>query len=237
MIRRYSVFACVLLATVTTRIGADATAARSRDKAESQRDEAIKFLKTYVIDRSFQEPGSTFKLDNGKVEAVASGAVTYSNLVETKSGFEFDLTWHFKQINYDLDKNGKHISPGRDESSVDTNRYEIDERKSTGKLIGFNRMLASTRKNISPTGKASMVRIEMRGGALEVNESTMLYDDLFAEKGAFKPGAVDMFWRFNVNGGRVRLEHVETAFDVDPMSMKRTPNNGTVLKMSFTEEK
>jgi hypothetical protein len=224
----------VLLVTAASRGGAGA---KDAGDAGSQRDQAIKFLKAHVIGKTFKGQERTTKLDNGRMEAVFSATVAYSNLVETEDGFAFDETSVAKQTNYDLDKDGKRVLPGRNEDSAGAIRYEITRRQSTGKLVGFSRVLASTSKRTAPTGNAWAVRMEVGDGVLEMTESTLLYEDHYAEKGKFRPGATDARTRFSVTGGKAQGELVLTAFDVDPKTLKRTPKSDPPIKWIFTEER
>jgi hypothetical protein len=205
-----------------------------RDTA-SQRAQAVAFLRAHLIDKTLEGPPTTAKLDNGKVEAVFSSRTTFSNLAETKDGFLFDETTIHKQMNHDLDSDGKRILPGRDVSLVQTSRVEITQRKSTGKLVGFRRVLATTSQRAGTTGHASLVRMTVDKGGLEMVESSLLYEDHYAEKGRYRPGATEARTRFSVTAGKVQGELVYTGFEVDPETLKRTPKSDPPIKWIITE--
>src|SRR3954452_24029252 len=113
------------------------------------------------------------KIANGKVEAEFSSRRTFANLVETQDGFAFDIVWSNEQTNYDLDKDGRRIEPGRKEDRVVVGRYEVVEAKSTKRLIGFERVVSNSRYD--STGAAEAIRVKLEGNSLIIELSTINY--------------------------------------------------------------
>jgi hypothetical protein len=190
-------------------------------KADSQRAKAIKFLRDHVIGKTVVTPETIAKVDGGKMEAVLSGSETYTNLVETESGFKFDDFSNFKQTNYDLDKDGKRILPGQNKDGLELVQYELSERKCTGKLVGSYRIVSSTSKFFM-AGSTSGVLMEVKGDGLHFKEFSIAYEDFSAVGGKCKPGAYEATYHFYVKGGKLHGEGQTQHFEVDTATLKKT---------------
>ncbi len=193
------------------------------DEPKSQRTQVIEFLRKHVIDKALSSPPSTFLIDGGKVEVNSEEQATYTGLIETPEGFIFDLTSVSKATLYDMGADGKRASPGRDWGGVRVYRFEVKELRSTKALAGFCRLVSTTAKGKDPTGNFTSVRLSISDGRLQLIESTVDYVDFISTKGSFKPGGLDTTSRFSLSAGKLRLEQELALFDVDPMTLKRTP--------------
>ncbi len=193
------------------------------DEPKSQRTQVVEFLRKHAIDKSLSSPASTFLIDGGKVEVNSEEQATYTGLIETPEGFMFDLTSVSKATLYDMGADGKRASAGRDWGGVRVYRFEMKELRSTKALAGFCRLISTTAKGKDPTGNFTSVRLSMSDGRLQLIESTVDYVDFISTKGSFKPGGLDTTSRFTVSAGKLRLEQELALFDVDPVTLKRTP--------------
>jgi hypothetical protein len=192
-----------------------------RKGESSARARALKFLREHVIGKTVASGDTVFKYAGNKVEGVASGSDSFTNLVETPDGFKFDQLSVSKLTNYDLDKNGKRIQPGRNEDGLYLSRYQLTERRSTGHLVGTNRIISSTHKTYT-AGYTAAVLMEVREGGIQTREHSIFYDDFFAAKGKWKPGASEGRLRFSLKGSKLRVEGENLQFDVDPQTLKKT---------------
>jgi hypothetical protein len=192
--------------------------------ATSDRVQVLKFLKDHVVGRTVVTPKSIFKLDNDTMEAESEDQISYTNLMESASGFSFDVTTVAKVTRYDLDKTGKRKLPGRDLSGTEVYRYEIVERVSTKKLTGTGRLLSMTTKSPSRDGSAILFTgIKVADGKLYWNETLPGYLDLIAAGGKYKPGSWDATNSFFVVEGKLHAKAEYTVFEVDPDTLKRVP--------------
>lgn len=188
----------------------------------SDREDIIKFLRKNVIDRTIAAK-ITVKMANNTVETDFERRTTFSYLVETKDGFMFDAVIAIKQDIYDLDDDGKRIKPGRIENRNLTVRYEFSLRKSTGRMRGFSRLIAnSTGQAITGLAQSAEARID--GDTLVVDSETIGYSDHWGKGGEFFPGAHESNAVYSMRDGRLRRTETNNFFDVDPKTMKRTPN-------------
>jgi hypothetical protein len=144
MKRRLSLAVLAGLAVAAASGGQGGPAKRPSDRAR-----AIRFLRDHVIGRTVATPETVVKYAGNKVEGVSSATDSFTNLVETPDGFRFDVVSVARLTNYDLDKDGKRIRPGRKEDGLYLSRYELTERRSTGGLVGTNRIVSSTHKTFT----------------------------------------------------------------------------------------
>jgi hypothetical protein len=143
-------------------------------KGLSDRARALKFLREHVIGKTVATPETVVKYAGNKVEGVASGTDSYTNLIETADGFHFDVVSVSKLTNYDLDKDGKRVKPGRNEDATYLTRYELAERNSTGKLVGTARLISSTHKTFT-AGQTVAVLMAVEEAGLETREHSLWY--------------------------------------------------------------
>ncbi len=187
---------------------------------ESERAQVVKFLKANVIGKTLEITINS-KIDMGKVETEFNRRVTFCNLVESDKGIRFAEIAVIRQTNFDLDANGKRIGAGRRVDRTVMVNWEVGERLSTGKLVGFGTFPVNTA--VSPAGEFGTLTMGMEDGKLVMMRSTGLYSDFFAAGGKFKPGAADTRIEMTVVKGKLERTATETPYDVDPKTLKRTP--------------
>jgi hypothetical protein len=218
-----------VLAVAAASWGQGGPAKRSSDRAR-----AVKFLRDHVIGKTVATPETVVKYAGNKVEGVSSGTDNFTNLVETPDGFTFDVLSVAKLTNYDLDKDGKRVLPGRKEDGLYLSRYQLTERRSTGGLVGTNRVVSSTHKTFT-AGYTLAVLLEVQGGGLQTREHSLFYEDFFAEKGKWKPGASEVTLRFSLQGGKLRVDAENLQFDVDLKTLKKTRTADPPMKWTSTQ--
>ena len=190
----------------------------------TDRAQVIKFFKQNVIGRTLATPKTTYKWDDNKMEGDYQDQVIYNSFTETAEGFAFDVTSVSKQTLYDLDKQGQRLQPGRDFSGTFVLRYEIGERKSTQQLTGIARPIAMTIKAPSPEGTVSLVTgMKVADGKLTWNETLPGYGDSPGTKGKYKPGSWSVKVSMCLVEGKLHIEADQTNYDVDPVTLQRTP--------------
>ena len=88
---------------------------------------------------------------------------------------------------------------------------------------------------MDPTGSAYKVQLVFRDGELTFKESSLVYGDMLAAKGLFKPGIFEGTTRFFLKDGKLQCVANGVLFDVDPETLNRTPSKDRVPTMSYTE--
>jgi hypothetical protein len=229
-----TVLACAAL-SVLSCASADQELAEAKDEA-SDRVQVTTFLKEHVIGKTVATPKVTFQLHDNKMEGDYEDLTTFNNFAETAHGFSFDVTIVSKETRFEMDKAGKRVQPGRDNSGTEVFRYEICERASTKKLTGTARLLAKTTRGPGYEGCAILVAgMKLVDGKLAWKETLPGYVDLIATKGQYKPGSWDSKYTLSVVEGKLRTEYETKRFDVDPDTLQRTPTDDKVPLFVATE--
>jgi hypothetical protein len=200
-----------------------------KDVEVGDRERVVKFLKANVIGKTVASPKSTFTLDGGKMEGEAEEQVTYTNFNETETGFSFDTVSVSKEARYDLNKDGKRVGAARQIGGTTVDHVEFGERASTKKLTGTSRTLTSTTKHQKQEGTVILItNVKLADGTLTWAETQPGYGDYTAAGGKLKPGSYDATITLSAAGGKLRAQVDFTRFDVDPVTLKRTPEKDKV---------
>jgi hypothetical protein len=215
----------LFLAFLVLGLTTPAVPAADGPKDASDRAAAVKFLKEQVVGKTLASALITSKTDDGKVEGSYEDRATISNFTESADGFEFDVVTESRETLYDLDAAGKRVMPGKDISGVRVWHVQVLERKSSHKLVGLDRLVSSTIKEDPYAGAFSTVQMEMKDGKLVIKETQGNYADFVAAKGGRNPVAADSVTTLWVEGGKLQARIEQTTFDVDPVTLKRTPTN------------
>ena len=75
-------------------------------------------------------------------------------------------------------------------------RYEMGLKKSTGAMLGFNRLLTTTMGTWR--GYAGEIRVEMKEGAMLVTTKTVGYDDFFDKGDTYFPGSSETIEKYHL---------------------------------------
>jgi hypothetical protein len=189
----------------------------------SERSQAIKFFKDHVIGKTLVAAPITTVTDQGRTEGHYETQTFFSNLVETANGFHFDLTDISRGTLYLRGADGATIRSDGSLHAVRVYRYEITERKSSGKLVGFARCVTSTNTEPDPvSGTISLVRMWLEDEALVVEETQAGYADFPGASGVANAVASDGVYRYRIEEGKLEMRYQQTTFDVDPTTLRRT---------------
>lgn len=186
----------------------------------SERSEVVEFLKRYVIGTVVSAEPVVTKIDRDEITSIYEEDAVFSNLAESSEGFAFDMTTLARGTRY---LSGKELKAEGTLNAVRVIRYEITERLSSKALVGFSRFICSTNTHPDPfAGVIFLVRMSMKDGALQVDESQVGYSDRILANGTARPVAVDGVYTYSVNGGTLAIHYNQTTFDVDPITLRRT---------------
>jgi hypothetical protein len=189
-----------------------------------ERTQAIKFLKDRVIGKVVRSAPVTTFTDSGRIRAVYEDLTFFSNLVETAVGFRLDLTNYAMGTRFQKDSTGAFTAPEGSLNAIRVYRYEMTERKSSGRLVGFARWVSSTNSAPDPVvGTVFLVEMWLEDSALVVQETQVGYADWVAVDGTFTPVASDVKYRYAVQGDKLVVQSEQATFRVDPETLRRTP--------------
>lgn len=188
---------------------------------KSERTEILAFLRKHVINRTVVAEPLTTSDDQGKLATSYEDQTFFNNLVETSDGFCFDLTALARGNRYVRGERGFLVEGTLD--AIRVYRYHITERKSSGKLVGYGRFVASSNTQDDPfSGTCFLARLSLQNGELFVEETQAGYSDFVSADGGFKPVASDGRYRYAVENGKLALYYQQTLWDVDAESLRRT---------------
>lgn len=188
-----------------------------------ERTQAIQFLKERVIGKVVRSAPTTTFTDNGRIRAVYQDLTFFSNLVETAVGFSVDLTTYAMGTRFQKDDTGEFTTPEGSLNAIRVYRYEMTERKSSGRLVGFARWVSSTNSAPDPVvGTFFLVEMWLEDDALVVQESQVGYSDWVAVDGTFTPVASDAKYRYGVQDDKLVVQSEQATFSVDPETLRRT---------------
>jgi len=196
----------------------------------SARAAALKFFKANVNGKSVSEPATTFRVAGGKVESVSSTTVRFGNFTETKSGFFFDAQTTMSQKLYELGPDGKRVAgAGQNKDRQYTWRYQVGERKSTGQLVGVAFSVGPSGAPLVdsdyPFGAyAVTVCPSADGSSVRVAQASVLYQDLFAKNGGWRPGSEELVATYRLSSkDKTKLEREVKlrGYDVDTRTFEK----------------
>jgi hypothetical protein len=189
---------------------------------ESERMQVLEFLKNYVIGRSIVAAPVRTHTDRGQLTSAYEEDAVFSGLSETANGFSFDMTVLARGTRYVPEKSG--LLAEATLNAVRVLRYEMTERLSSHKLVGFARFASTTNCQPDPlSGGAFLVRMRVDGYSLVLHESQVGYVDSMSADGSFKPFAVDGKATFVIEQNALVVRYEQETFDVDPHTFARKP--------------
>ncbi len=200
------------------------------------RAQAIQFFKDRVIGKVLRSTPVTTFTDTNRIKAVYQDLTFFSNLAETATGFQLDLTIYAMGTRYQKGADGSYSAPEGSLNAIRVLRYEITERKSSGRLLGFARWLSSTNSAPDPVvGTIFLVEMWMENGDLFVQETQAGYSDWVAIDGSYTSIASDVKYRYAMQGHKLVVEAEQATYSVDPESMRRTPTGDQFPKQISSE--
>ncbi|MEN6389279.1 MAG: hypothetical protein ABFD04_02610 [Syntrophomonas sp.] len=183
------------------------------------------YLKSNVIGTVLATDELAYQLEDGKLEGVYSDQVTFSNLFYSESGLHFDMFVVAKETIYELDDKLERGSINRDYSGVSVFRYELAKRSSSGEVTGVLRLISTTVKNHTAEAIVyGVYDIALENNELRWREQQLLYRDQSSDNDNSRAVAFDSRNRFYHEDGKLRFEYNGSCFDVDTVTLAKTPS-------------
>lgn len=200
--------------------------------AETEMQQIVEFLKDHVMERTFVLGKTTVLIDNDRIEAVGEVSVMFTNLAETRRGWQCDRFDDRVQANFHLDAEGKRTGEQFEHNARSLTRCSFSERKSTGRVLGYTSCIATDGDWYY---SARTLQLRMKGKDLVLIESGTLYNDSFAKTGRRDTGLVVTVNTFSREDDGVKMVYREQSYAVDPESLDEAPE--TPWKMKLTAKK
>ena len=188
----------------------------------SARESAIDFVERNLIGRTVVAAPVVTRTNDGRTEASYVDESLYSNLVRTAFGFGFDITNITVGRRYTLDENGQRTELAGTLDAVRVYRYEMTERPSSGRLLGFARFISSTNTEFDPLeGCVFLVQMSVDADELVVEEQQQGYGDFVEPGGARRAVACDFSYRYALRDDQLVVTFRQQTYDVDPETLER----------------
>ncbi|MCD7973216.1 MAG: hypothetical protein LUG18_11225 [Candidatus Azobacteroides sp.] len=183
------------------------------------------FLFSHVIGKTLETDEIVYSLEEGKLEGAYSDRMLFSDFLSSGSGIQFNMTTITREKIYVLDKNGSRGEVRKDFTGTSVFHYELAFRKSTEQFSGYMRCLSSS--VLEHTMEAvvyGVYDVKIKNGELSWKEQQLLYRDMPAPDGKFRPVAFDAHIRFFLEEEKLRFEYIPFYYDVEIPSMKKIPS-------------
>lgn len=193
---------------------------------KSQASAAVaEFIQQNLIGRTLTSSPITALTNDGGTEAEYADQTFFSNFVRREQGFDFDLTVITYGRRFGL-SDGRRMELAGTMDAVRVYRYQMTERVSTGRLLGFARYISTTNSQFDPVaGTCFMIRMRLDTGSLVVDERQVGYGDFPAPGGGRSPRALDSTYQYSLDAqGALQLQFDQATFDVDPDTFERSPS-------------
>lgn len=197
------------------------------------REQAVKFFKDHIVGKTYQSDTAVLKLVKQNVEVVFSSTFRVTECKESATGFSWKVTIGNKETVYSLDKDGRRDGEGKTTATKGESETVMTERKSTGELVGFDRMLSSSDKAGVLEDQATVCRLMMTADGMELVNLTPLYLDREIAPGKFQPSSMKSTLKMVLKDGRTSGEWTNHLSNVDPATMKRSPSDLPTLRLKF----
>lgn len=183
----------------------------------------IDFFKKNVLGKRLATDELIYSLEDGKLEGVYSDRMTFSDLLISANGFQFDMALVTKEKVYNKDAEGNRLGIVKDYTGAGIYHYEMAQRKSTSEITGYMRLLsASVGEHTMEAVVYGAFNMRLDEGQLKWQEQQLLYRDMPTDRGTYRPVAFDADIRFYIEEGKLRFEYVPHYYDVDAKTMGKT---------------
>ncbi len=206
----------------------------------SNRDEIHEFIENNLIGRTllYTYEGN---IANDTIFTKFHRKKTFTDLKRSKRGLSFKIYAVIEQKNWDLDNEGKRVTPKspRAKDRVLSTQTAVTQRNSTGELIGFSftdgNSIADSSGSVQ-SARLGLTKLEDGTPALRIEYRTVLYEDHFAKAGSWRPGvshSTELLFREN---GKLVGKYSSTSYSVDADTLRKDESSRVRTDKSYERE-
>lgn len=181
----------------------------------------IDFLEKNVIGKTVYSEEALFDLDFGRYEGAYSTEVSFSNLLQTETGFTMD---GFTVAHENIVEAGKPSVLVKDLSSVSFFKYEFSKRMSSGEITGLLRFVSSSVvSNPSPAEAttSSIFDVTIKDNVFRWMEDQVLYRDQQNIDRSFTAKAFVSENYLKMKDGKLEYGFSAECYSVNPKTLER----------------
>lgn len=184
-------------------------------------EKMIDFLEKNVIGKTVYSEETLFDLDFGRYEGAYSTEISFSNLLQTETGFTMD---GFTVAHENIVETSKPRTLVKDLSSVSFFKYEFSKRMSSGEITGLLRFVSSSIiSNNSPAEatSSSIFDVTIKDDTFKWMEDQVLYRDQQNNDGSFSAKAFVSENYLKMRDGKLEYGFSAEGYTVDPKTLER----------------
>jgi len=187
------------------------------------KNDIVTYMKNNVIGKPLKTDDVIYRLENDTLEGVYSDIMTFSELLVTENGIQFNMTTVTNEKIYMLDANKKRIGIKKDYTGTSVFQYKLAVRKSSRQLTGYMYCLSSTVSDHTMDAVVyGVYDVVLQNNQLTWKEQQLLYRDLPSGEDKYRSVAFDPDVRFYLEDGKLRFEYVPKVYDVDVTTLAKT---------------
>lgn len=187
------------------------------------KNDIVTYMRDNVIGKPLKTDDVIYRLENDTLEGVYSDIMTFSELLVTENGIQFNMTTVTNEKIYILDADKKRIGIKKDYTGTSVFQYKLAIRKSSGQITGYMYCLSSTVSDHTMDAVVyGVYDVVLQNNQLTWKEQQLLYRDLPSEEDKYRSVAFDPDVRFYLEDGTLRFEYVPKVYDVDVTTLAKT---------------
>ena len=191
------------------------------DKDLRSMERMISFLEKNVVGRTVYSEEALFDLDFGRYEGAYSTEVSFSNLLQSETGFTID---GFTVAHENIVETGVPRILVKNQSSVSFFKYEFSKRMSSGEITGLLRFVSSSvSSNPSPAEAttSSIFGVTIKDDEFRWMEDQVLYRDQQDIDRSFTPKAFVSENYLKIRDGKLEYGFSAECYTVNPKTLER----------------
>lgn len=187
------------------------------------KNDIVTYIRNNVIGKPLKTDDVIYRLENDTLEGVYSDIMTFSDLLVTENGIQFNMTTVTNEKIYILDANKKRSGIKKDYTGTSVFQYKLAIRKSSGQITGYMHCQSSTVTDHTMEAVVyGVYDVALQNDQLTWKELQLLYRDLPSDNEKYRSVAFDPDVRFYMEDGKLRFEYIPKLYDVDPVTLDKT---------------
>ncbi|MCL2148443.1 MAG: hypothetical protein FWH47_03790 [Methanomassiliicoccaceae archaeon] len=191
------------------------------EKEMRSMERMVEFLERNVVGKTVYSEETLYDLDFGRYEGAYSTEVSFSNLLQTETGFTMD---GFTGSHEKIVETGRLRALVKDQCLVSFFKYEFSKRTSSGEITGILRFVSSSAAlNPSPAEAtaSSIFDVTMRDDEFRWMEDQVLYRDQQNTDKSFSPKAFVSENYLRMRDGKLEYGFSAECYTVNPKTLER----------------
>lgn len=184
-------------------------------------EKMVDFLEKNVIGKTVCSEKTLFDLDFGRYEGAYSTEVSFSNLLQSETGFTMD---GFTVAHENIVGTGKPRTLVKDLSSVSFFKYEFSKRTSSGETTGLMRFVSSSvisKPSPAEATASSIFGVTLKDDVFKWMEDQVLYRDQQNIDGSFVAKAFVSENYLMMREGKLEYGFSAECYSVNPKTLER----------------